>query len=455
MIRTDQTVGQTQFPKESLIDCCRLLLFNGLSTVLEGVKKAIHWLVEKFLPVREWPIPEEGLFQFYLKWAGPRTEAPMAFHVASLLSAVAILLGRKCKIQVGDLTFYPVIYAICIGESTMVRKTHAVNMMRRVFKIVEEKLQLPHSLILADDGTPEGLLTELYNKNSGIKVFNEFGAFLKQIKKRDFLRGFTGLFTELFDCPDTYTKQLSKKSFSIDEPFLCIHGSTTREWLLDAMDETDITSGFLARFLFFPGESKTKLIPITFPRNRSAEEELAEKLASLNKISGTFAPTAEAESIYIDWYIRHRHELQEPSMALLSAYYGRLEGYVWKIAFIFEVTTNPNLESISAASVQLAIGFVERLKRDLKPLIQRDLQPSPMAKLLGRIRRMVQKAGPSGITRTNLLKNSHLTSKQLDMVIQTLKEREEIIEESAYGKKVYKDREFADSHGVRSGPSEV
>ncbi len=142
-------------------------------------------------------------------------------------------------------------------------------------------------------------------------------------------------------------------------------------------------------------------------------------------------------------------------MALLSAYYGRLEGYVWKIAFIFEVTTNPNLESISADSVQLAIRFVERLKRDLKPLILRDLQPSPMAKLLGRIRRMVQKAGPSGITRTNLLKNSHLTSKQLDMVLQTLKDREEIIEEDAYGKRIYKDREFADSHGVRSGLSEV
>jgi len=454
MIRTNQTVAQRPVPDESFTDYCRLHLFNGLRVVQEGVRKTFHRIVELFLPVCEWPIPK-GLFQDYVKWARPRTEAPMAFHVASLLGATALLLGRKCKIQVGDLTFYPVIYAISIGESTMVRKTHAVNMMRRVLQIVEEKLQLPHSLVLADDGTPEGLLRELCNKSSGIKIFNEFGAFLKQVKKRDFLRGFTGLFTELFDCPDTYSKQLSQSSLSIDEPFLCIHGSTTREWLLDAMDETDITSGFLARFLFFPGESKTKLIPITFPRNRPVEDQLAQQLASLHEISGTFKPTTEAESIYSDWYIKHRHELQEPSMALLSAYYGRLEGYVWKIAFIFEATTNPNLESISAASVQLAIDFVERLKRGLKPLIQRELQPSPMAKVLERIRRMIQKAGASGITRTDLLKNSHLASKQLDGVIHTLKDREEIIEEQVSGKTVYKDTEFAGSHVVRNTFGEV
>ena len=59
------------------------------------------------------------------------------------------------------------------------------------------------------------------------------------------------------------------------------------------------------------------------------------------------------------------------------------------------------------------------------------------------------------MTRTNLLKNSHLSSRQLDGVIQTLEEREEIVEEQVSGKTVYKDREFADSHGVRSGLSEV
>ncbi len=52
-------------------------------------------------------------------------------------------------------------------------------------------------------------------------------------------------------------------------------------------------------------------------------------------------------------------------MGLLSSYYGRLEGYVWKIALIFEATSNCNPQVISAESVQLAIKFVEKLKQDL------------------------------------------------------------------------------------------
>ncbi|MDA2929102.1 YfjI family protein [Acidobacteria bacterium AH-259-O06] len=385
--------------------------------------------LQKHLKAGAWSIPHKGFIRDYLNWAVPRTEAPLGFHLAAVIVGLAIVLARKCEIQVGDLTFYPNTYAVCVGESTLVRKSHSINMLRRVLEKVEKKLKLEHGFFLADDGSPEGFLVELREKQRGVRVFNEFGNFQRQTKKRDYLGGFPGLFTELYDCPNTYRKQLSQSAFQIERPFLCLLGATTREWLVDGMDESDIRGGYLARFLLFPGKEEPELIPITPPRNEETEEQLAQQLAELSKISGAFEPTEKAKKVYSDWYIKHREELKQPGMGLLSAYYGRLEGYVWKIAFIFEATTKPKLQSISEASTQLAIQFVERLKKDLKPLIQNELQPNPLAKLLERVRRMIHKAGPR-ITRTQLLENSHLTSRQLDMVIKTLEEREEIEHES-------------------------
>ncbi|MDA2927780.1 YfjI family protein [Acidobacteria bacterium AH-259-G07] len=424
--------------------------------------------LQKHLKASGWSIPHKGFLKDYLSWAVPRTEAPLGFHLASALTVAGAVLGRKCQIQPGGLPLYPNIYAVCVGTSTRVRKSYAISMVKQILQRVKPEpeviiveglrfVKAKSSYFLADDGTPQGLLRELRNKHSGIKVFQEFGNFLQQTKQKDYMGGFAGLLTELYDCPPSFSKQLAKQedSFTIEEPFLCILGATTREWLLAGIDETDIRGGFLPRFLLFPGE-KTSPIPITPPPDERVEEQLARQLTELSKISGIFGPTEEAKQVYTDWYLRNYTEPEKPGMDLLSAYWGRLESYVWKIAFIFEATADPDLESISADSVRLAISFVERLKKNLKPLIQNELQPNPLAKLLERVRRMIHKAGPSGIARKYLLKNSHLTSRHLDIVIKTLEETEEIVEEQEQsGKRVYKAKEFAGSQGVRNGFCEV
>jgi hypothetical protein len=299
-------------------------------------------------------------------------------------------------------------------------------MLRRILKKVEKLLRLSDGFFLADDGTPEGLLEELLQKERGIKVFQEFGDFLKQTKKKDYLGGFTGLLTELYDCPSTYSKQLSKSYFQILEPFLCLFGATTKAWLVDGMEESDIHGGFLARFLLFPGNEETQLIPITPPRDEQAEQKLAQQLAELYEISGTFEPTEEAKETYAKWYRRHRNELKSPGMGLLSSYYGRLEGYVWKIAFIFEAATNLSLNSVSTDSVKLAIDFVERLKKDLKPLILSDFQPSYWAKTTNKVVRLIRSAGSEGIIRSTLLRSTHLKAKQFTEVLDWLREAGEI-----------------------------
>ena len=387
--------------------------------------------------LQNWPIPEEGFISDYLKWAIPRTEATVGFHLAAALVAVGLVLGRKCGVQVGDLRFYPNIYALTTGESTLERKSHAINMQRRILDRVKAFLGSEDGFYLADDGTPEGLLRELSENQSGIKAFNEFGDFLKRTKKRDFLGGFAGLFTELYDCPALYRKCLSKKGFQIEKPFLCLLGATTREWLLEGMDESDIQGGFLARFLFFPGSRDVKLIPITPPRDQEEEKALAAQLLQLHTLSGTWQPTRAAKEIYIDWYEKHRNELTQEGMSLLSPYYGRLEGYAWKIALIFEATAGPEfVESISADSTNLAIEFVERLKKDLKPLILQDFQPSAWAKKVNKIRALIERTGVIG--RSALLKNSHLRSKELNDVVRFLKETGELVEEEVNKSTVYK-----------------
>ncbi len=374
-----------------------------------------------------WPVPESGFIRDYLNWAVPRTEAPVAFHFGPALTLAGMMLGRKCVIRAGGLDLYPNFYSVAFGPSTLVRKTTSISSMpRSILLRVEEKIGPKHSLILSDVGTPEGLLNELAEKQTGIKSFNEFGDFLRKIKKREFMGDYAGLLTELYDCPASFSKKLSQKYFKVQDPFLSILAASTREWMLNAMEESDIESGFLARFLFFVGDDSFELIPIVPERDKEAEEKLAIQLEQLHRISNIFQPTGEAESVYSDWYGKHRGELKKPGMGLLSSYYGRLEGYVWKIALIFEATSNGDLKVISADSVHLAINFVERLKRDLKPLILEDFQPGYWAKRVQKVRVLIKSVGPNGIIRSSLLKNSHLKAKELTEVLNWLREAGEI-----------------------------
>ena len=58
-------------------------LMTQSRSLISGIKKTSLTVIEGLQPHDDWPIPKKGLFREYLKWATPRTEAPMAFHLSS------------------------------------------------------------------------------------------------------------------------------------------------------------------------------------------------------------------------------------------------------------------------------------------------------------------------------------------------------------------------------------
>jgi len=65
------------------------------------------------------------------------------------------------------------------------------------------------------------------------------------------------------------------------------------------------------------------------------------------------------------------------------------------------------------------------------------------------VRQLVQKAGVTGINRSQLLRSSHLRKTDLDEVVAFLKETEEVVEETGSAgrrTRVYKSKKFSSSH---------
>jgi hypothetical protein len=215
------------------------------------------------------PDPEDLPVTFvdrYSEWASTITDAPAQYHRATGVTILSTVMTPYISLPTSFGTFIPNIWIMILAGTTMTRKSTSLDIARRLLDDVTD------DYMLATDGSPEGLLTELGYRDGKVSLFHrdEITGFISAISGRDYLSGLLESFTRLYD-GQPETRILRRERIEITKPYLIFMAGGIKTRMEELVGMEHIRSGFLPRFIFVTGSTTREQVrPIGPP----SDEEL-------------------------------------------------------------------------------------------------------------------------------------------------------------------------------------
>lgn len=359
----------------------------------------------------------------YVGYASECTDAAEDFHWWSGLAVVSSVIGNNVYYQYGHVKLRPNLWMLLVAPSSTYRKTTA---MRIAYNLVQAAAP---SNILPNEYSIEALIEYLGKNPSGTFFISEFKSFTGQMQ-REYMSGAKAFLTDMFDCPDTYVRQLrGKESIKISEVCISLLGATTQDWMQDSFKEKDLAGGFLPRFLLIIPRAKGE--PQALPGDADFEkrQRLLEQLAKIRSVGGTRDPekgrmtmSANVKAVYQGWFSKFEHEFCKGG--IWDSFYTRLETYCIKLAMIKELCDTYQTE-ISAESMKWAGMQMRHLAKDLQTF-RDNIAFTKHAQAQNKILSILTE-NPGGILWRDMLRRSHFSKRALMDVLDTLQAGERVM----------------------------
>jgi len=357
-------------------------------------------------------VPESGFLHDYVAFAIEATDAPEVFHLFCGLSALSALIGRRIWLPFGDGEIYPNLWTVIISGSSLYHKTSSLNIAVRMLREISEG----PGLILPNEFSPEVLISNLADQPNGLFVWSEIKSALSMME-RSYMAGTKELLTELYDCPDRYTRRLKGQEYVIVNPVVSVLAATTLDWLIAGIKQGDVAGGFLARFIFVPATAKAREEALPPPTDKRRRREIAQQLARCGLADGAVDFTLVRRT-YEDWYYKTVDDLnQYPDRELFAPFWSRLTIYAIKIAMLLEASSTRDV-LIRPETMQQAIAVIEYLKASIRNLLTRELQLSKEHKSIESVFRVIESMGAA--TNRDILRQTHMLDKDVQPILQTL-----------------------------------
>jgi hypothetical protein len=220
---------------------------------------------------------EDTFIKDYKTWANNATDAPEQYHELACFIALSSVIcsGLFLAVHWGEIV--PNIWGLVLGESTLTRKTTAMRLAVDMLKSIDD------NIILATDGSAEGLLTGLSTRPKRVSVFwkDEVSGLFDSINRKDYLAGLPETLTQLYDAPKVLTRLLRKETITISEPYFIFFGGGIRDKVYSLLNDEYILSGFLPRFLVVSGENDLARLRRTGPPTVQSTERKDNVIRSL------------------------------------------------------------------------------------------------------------------------------------------------------------------------------
>ena len=282
----------------------------------------------------------------YREWAEEATDAVPDFHNISMLTVLSAIVSSSVRLETTAGPITPNIWGMILGESTLTRKTTAMRMA------MDFLLQIDPALIVATDGTAEGLLSALSERPNKASIFykDEVSGLFESMGKKDYLAGLQETFTALYDVPPITTRRLRKETIVIESPaFVTLCGGIPNR-IFAAVDESFVTSGYLPRFIIVSGDAEVEdrrdLGPPT-------EIDTSKKAGILNKIA----------DIYEVYATDIKQKIGGQTMFMPPRYTAKMTPDAWKLNANFNrAMLNAGNESLAR---DMALPTMDRMSRNL------------------------------------------------------------------------------------------
>jgi hypothetical protein len=337
-----------------------------------------------------------GLLARYRDLVGPCTEAPPEFHYASFIAAVGCLVGRKAWIN-NPHPIYPNFYSLLIGETAQARKTTAYQFALRLLDdgagVLLRNVQKLHGL-----ASVEGLATKM-QAGDVLCVEDEFRSLVTKGGQKA-VANIIPKVTELFNCPPFFEVNTKNNPIRVENPFLGILSASTPAWFEKSLSKSDVSGGFLNRWLLFHGQGGKLLAFPPALDERQWGELVVDICVAVDGATGlhTFSPPAKAT--YERFYTEIRtHAISEATT--------RMDLHAKKLALLYAILAGRR--EVSIEDVTQACAVAKYCAEVVEPLAER-LEVTPQMKTEERFLDLVT---PGPITAREAYRKLHVTAGEL------------------------------------------
>jgi hypothetical protein len=393
----------------------------------------------------------ETFIDRYLQWAEKATDATPIYHELSAAILLSAVLAEhvEFKPSYAPQGMSPNLWGLILGETTLTRKTTAMEMAIHMLSEVD-----PEAL-LATDGSVEGIFRSVSTRPGRVGVFyrDEISGLLDGINKRDYLGAMPEALTKLYD-GSNQKRALSKEEIVVRRPVFIFFGGGIREKTYSLLSEQYINSGFLPRFLVVSGDTDLSRIRPTGPAQAigvSERERLLNHLRDLKEayMAGQYmriggqaidlgstgdaprkeailSPDAWALNADIETKMVHAAANHYSSDRALPTF-ERLSKSITKLAILLAASrqTDPGgAFPVEVEDIVNAARYVKKWGQYSINLIFSVGRTDDM-RLMDKVRIMVGRR--PGIYRSDIMRAHHLTSRQVSETMQTLIDRGEVV----------------------------
>lgn len=367
---------------------------------------------------------DETFIDLYKEYASEFTDAPEIVHERIALSMLSMAVNRNVWLQQGHKNVYANLWMIVVAPSSFYRKSYSLSIGEDILRASGLNLILPREF------SHEALLSAMAARPKGLLIFYEFKTFMDMLGK-EYMAGTKSILTELYDNPYVYDRKIlsNPQPIVISEPFLNIISATTIDWMVNSLKDGDLAGGFLPRFLVVVMPKKTKpSIPFQKKSDPYKRTHLIQMLVNKNKLSGEMEFDKEALNAYEEWYFKFEEESTEKS-DLLMPFLVRMTEYVKKFSMLFAINRADSF-TVNIEDVEQATNLAGIFSREMERMVKEEFVFDRTGKSIKKIENIVKNHIGSGIIKSKILKKSHMNSRELDSILQTLVESETIEREA-------------------------
>jgi hypothetical protein len=401
--------------------------------------------------------------ELYYWWARPGTAAADAFLIYTALIALSTFIRRRVVWPLaGNSHLHGNLFVMLVAESALYKE----DAMRRCEETVEDVQRLlleqasqknngrgdpleKEPYLFPKQQTPEALLKRLVTQPYGLSMWEESGTMLASHQVH-YMTGYRESIIQLYDVPRNFSREtISQGQYNARFPVVSVLAAIQPAILETQVPDEVLTSGFLPRFCLC-GAGAKQSEPYRGDEQGTVNLALAEEIRSwLLQFTERFdhidheTPgeqlvwTPDAKELFLAWaHHNHRLRMTAGNPKLASAY-GKIEAHARKLILLFTVADGFDVE-IKRRAVERTIACIEYEREVVRTIIE-SRQDTRYAQMKARVLNIMRSCEGTAVSRSDLLKRSHLSAWELDNVLDTMTQAGELkgieVEVTGYARK--------------------
>lgn len=386
-------------------------------------------------------IEEDSFVKDYKEWGLAVTDAPPQYHELACFIALSSLISAGLRLETSWGDIRPHLWGLVLGESTLTRKTTAMRMAMDIVTTLDEEL------ILAHEGSPEGILTQigLRPKRVSILYRDEVAGLFESFSKRDYMAGLPEIFTLLYDVPKKLSRVLRKETITVSEPYFIFFGGGIRDKVYSLLTEEFVLSGFIPRFLIVSGENDLSRIRPIGPPTTGTDALKQRVVNSMGELKVNYNLTAQATIIgqqilvpvdvvakltpeaweynaEIEVKLRNAASQSHMSQMALPAF-TRMSVSLLKMGMLVAASRREFIGSeliVEKRDLEQAAWYIQRWGKYTIELISQAGKPAN-ERVVESIFQMIRRE--PGIRKSDIMRRKHLTTREAKEFLDTLTDR--------------------------------